>query len=208
MTSRRSLVALVVLLLLAASIPHPAGAQGGFGGGGGFGGRGGGSMGGRGRDGVGASGDMPGRNREAPAINTAELILKNGHDLALTESQVVRLTAVKARLDSALRQVRARMDSLAPGGRAADGDPGEPPPFDPSVSGPSGDRRGMREQIERRREAMKSYREALDQGRKSAFGVLEKEQRKQTAKLEKALRKKMEDEMPARNGGMGGGVPE
>jgi hypothetical protein len=186
MSIRRTLILLSICL--AAAVPSVAHAQ--FGGGG-IGGMGGGM--GRGRGGgMGRGGQMPGAPRRAePLINTVDLILKHGHELALTDSQVTRLTVVKAAQDSTLAVLQARLDSL--GGRRERGaDQGPAAPGD-------GDLAGTQPRTQERGEAVMAYRHALEHGRDAAFAVLEKKQRKQTEKLENELKKAMEESEPGRS---------
>jgi LTXXQ motif family protein len=132
---------------------------------------------------------MPGamRGRE-PLINSVDLILKHGHELALTDSQVTRLTAVKATQDSTLAVLKARLDSL--GGRRGRGEDQGSAGVDDG--GPS----AMQPRMQERGEAMVAYRHALESGRDAAFAVLEKKQRKQAEKLEKELKKAMQESEP------------
>ena len=173
------------------------GGMGGFGGGGfGRGGRG-------GMGGAGGRGQGTGMRREDPPINTVDLILKRGHDLALTDSQVVQITAVKARQDSSVAALRARLDSLAPGSRG--GDLGEPEEQGGAGPGSQSDD-ARRDRMRARQDAMKGYRDALKQGRDAALAVLEKKQRKQAEKLEGQLKKELESEAPqGAPNGQGGG---
>lgn len=173
----------------------------------------GGGRGGAGRGGP--PGGMPGGRREAPPINTVDLILSRGTELALTPAQVTALTAVKAQQDSALRVVRLRLDSLLPREPrpegAADGAPDDVPPppeadalddFPPGGPG-DGRRRPDRAAFER---VLADRKGALERGRKAAFAVLDKSQRKRAEQLEKARRTELEEERGAGApfGGRGG----
>jgi hypothetical protein len=186
-----SLAALVVSVALAPSALH---AQ--------FGGMGG--MGGMGRGGMGRGGGMGGRGgagggaaarRAEPLINSVDLILKYGTELALRDSQVVALQRVKTHQDSAIAGIKQRLDSLGQGRRDAE-DGGDP------LSGQG------RQQA--RGELMLAYREVLKQNRDTAFALLDKKQRKEAGKFEDAVKKEMESAEPAEPGRMGarrGGTP-
>src|SRR5437868_3993470 len=105
---RSCITAAVLTILALATLPNAARAQfGGMGGMGGTGRRGG--MGGRGRMGGERGGSA---RRSAPLINSVDLVLKHGTELALKDSQVVRIQAVKTRQDSSIASIKARLDSL------------------------------------------------------------------------------------------------
>jgi hypothetical protein len=180
-----TLAAAVALVTLPATAHAQFGGMGGMGGmgrRGGMGGRGGGMEGGGGRQGA---------RRAEPLINSVDLILKHGTELALTDSQVVRLTSVKTHQDSAIATIKARLDSLA-GPRGGD-------------SAGTRDPMSVQDRMQARGETMVAYREALTHGRDDAFAVLEKKQRKQAEKFEDALKKEMQDAEPADDrGGWGG----
>jgi hypothetical protein len=175
----------LVLLVAPAIASAQIGVGGGIGGMGRRGGIGGGMGGGR------AGGGMQGgRVADAPVINSVDLVLRHFHDLALSDTQVTQLTVVKARQDSLILPIRARLDSLVPPGQWAEG--GE------IIDGPTSDR------LLARREAMKAYREVLREGRSEAFTVLEKKQRKKAEKLESDIRKELQESGPrGRRGGFG-----
>ena len=162
------------------ALPVAASAQIGIGGIGGMGGRAGrggiGGMGGAGRGGM-----QGARAREAPVVNTVDLILRHFHDLALTDSQVTQLTLVKERQDSLVAPIHARLDSLAPARGRDDGrdDGGE------IIDGVEGDK------LLARRDAMKQYREVLKKSRGEALALLQKKQRRQAEKLESEVKKAM-----------------
>jgi hypothetical protein len=165
---------------------------------GGMGGMGRGGMGRGGMGGRGGRGNAGGAARSAdPMINSVDLILKYGTELALTDSQVTRLTAVKAHQDSAIATLKARLDSL--GGRRDAGQSGAA-----SNDGQSGDPMAAGDRMQQRGETMMAYRDALKQGRDAAFAVLEKKQRKQAEKYENALKKEMQDSAPADSRNWGG----
>lgn len=170
-------------------LPAAAHGQIGVGGMGGVGGRvGRGGVGG-GMGGARPSGGQSARGREAPIVNTVDLILRHFHDLALSDPQVTRISVVKARQDSLVTPIRARLDSLAPS-RARD-DGGE------IVDGEQGDR------LLARRDALKAYREVLKQSRGEAFAVLAKKQRKQAERLESDVKRELQQ-----NGGGRGRFPD
>jgi hypothetical protein len=146
---------------------------------------------------AGARGARP----EAPPVDVVTLLLQHGHELALADSQVMRLTAVKARQDSAMRPLRARLDSIGParGGAWAGTDAG----------GPSDeDREARRASMQARQAVMKDVRATLERGRGEALAVLDKKQRKHEKKLEKDAKKEAEEAVRPPNdlpGGFGGG---
>lgn len=161
-----------------AAVPSLASAQIGGGIGGRTGGRGGGMGGGMG--GMGRGGMQGMRSREEPIINSVDLILRHFHDLALSDSQVTQLTVVKARQDSLVVPIRAKLDSLAPAhGRDAGGE---------IIDGEQGDK------LLARRDAMKKYRDVLKQSRTEAFALLAKKQRKQAEKLESDVKKELQSD--------------
>jgi hypothetical protein len=170
---RRTRIAYLVLCALAPVAAHAQIAIGGIGTRGGIGaGIGGiGARGGR-RSGIPSIRDA----RDAPVINTVDLILRHFHDLALTDTQVTQLTVVKARQDSLIAPIRARLDSIA----QAPGRDG-----DTIIDAGDGDR------LLARRDALKAYREVFKKSRGEAFALLEKKQRKRASKLEDDLRKEL-----------------
>src|SRR5205085_2109709 len=112
-------------------------------------------------------------------------VLQHGHELALADSQVARLTAVKARQDSAVRPLQQRLDSIGPIARGAWAGT--------AAGGPSDDDRGaMLETMRARQAVMKDVRAAFDRGRGDALAALDKKQRKREKKLEKQARKEAE----------------
>ncbi|WP_148306313.1 hypothetical protein [Gemmatirosa kalamazoonensis] len=186
---RRPLRLVMVAALLGAIVALPSSARAQFGGRGGLGGAGRGGMGRRG--GMGGRGEgMPGAARRTePLVNSVDLILKHGTELALTDSQVVRLQRVKSHQDSAIEVVKLRLDSL-PGRRGGAAEGGDP--------------MAARDRMQARGEAMMAYRAVLKQGRDDAFGLLEKKQRKQAEKFESALKKEMQEAEPAGERDWGG----
>jgi hypothetical protein len=187
---RLTRIACAVLCALA-----PVAAQAQIGIGGGIGGRGG------VRGGIGV-GTRAGRGtgipsirdaRDAPAINTVDLILRHFHDLALTDTQVTQLTVVKARQDSMIAPIRARLDSIVQA-RVRDGDE--------IVDGDDGDR------LLARRDALKAYREVFKKSRGEAFALLDRKQRKRAGKLEDDVRKELLQGGPGRARGNPFGDPD
>jgi hypothetical protein len=178
------LAALVVAVLLAPSALH---AQ--FGGMGGMGGMGRGGMGRGGMGGRGGGAGGPSARRSDPLINTVDLILKHGTELALRDSQVIGLQRVKTHQDSAISGIKQRLDSLGQERRDAE-DGGDP------LAGQG------RQQA--RGELMLAYREVLKQNRDTAFALLDKKQRKEAGKFEDALKKEMESSEPAEQSGVRG----
>jgi hypothetical protein len=116
-----------------------------------------------------------------------DLVLKHGSELVLTDSQVVGLQRVKAHQDSAIGQMKQRLDSLGQSHSETGGDP-----------------MAAQGRMQARGELMMGYREILKENRDAAFALLEKKQRKQAEKFESALKKEMESAEPAEQGGMGG----
>ena len=174
----------IACLVFCALAPVAARAQIGVGGG--IGGRGGigggigiGTRGGRG-------GGIPSIRdaRDAPVINTVDLILRHFHDLALTDTQVTQLTVVKARQDSLIAPIRQRLDSVV---QARGRDGGE------IVDGADGDR------LLARRDALKAYRDVFKKTRAEAFALLAKKQRKRASRLEDDVRKELLQSGPGRS---------
>lgn len=178
---RRTRIACLALCALA---PFAAQAQIGIGGGiAGRGGMGGGiGIGARGGRGSGIPSIRDAR--DAPVINTVDLILRHFHDLALTDTQVTQLTVVKARQDSVIAPIRARLDSVV----HASGRDG-----DEIVDGEDGDR------LIARRDALKAYRDVFKKSRAEAFALLAKKQRKRAARLEDDVRKELLRAGPGRS---------
>ena len=181
---RQARIACIALCALA---PFAARAQIGIGGGiAGRGGMGGGMGGGIGigaRGGRGTGIPSIRDARDAPVINTVDLILRHFHDLALTDTQVTQLTVVKARQDSLIAPIRARLDSVV---RAS----GE---GDEIVGGEGGDRSIGR------RDALKAYREVFRKSRADAFALLARKQRKRASRLEDDVRKELLRAGPGRS---------
>jgi hypothetical protein len=181
------LVASVVLML-----PAVASAQ--------MGGRGGGMGGGRrGGGGDGSMRERRGGQDAAPArpVSVVGLVLDHATELAITDSQRVRLQAIRRTLDSANAPLLARLDSLRPTSR----------PINPDDMS-----QAQRDEVTARRSAlatvMEGLRESHAEARKATMDLLAPAQQQRAAELEqdavKDAKKRAEDDARRGEGpGMG-----
>jgi hypothetical protein len=125
----------------------------------------------------------------------AALVLDHASELAITDSQRVKLGAIRQVQDSANRPWLQRLDSLRPAGRPANG------PNDLSQE--------QRDEIAARRaainEIMAGMRETNAEARQQTMALLSEDQQKKAAKLEDEAKKKADEDRQRDQQGSGGG---
>jgi Spy/CpxP family protein refolding chaperone len=123
------------------------------------------------------------------ALNSVELLLQHRGELDLADSQVVAITAVKARLDSLDGALMQKLDSLRAQAPAA------PPGSDSRWS----------ERRDQFRDIVSQLRKNNDEARKQAMALLTPHQRKLAQGIEDEARKQLEENRPMHRGGRGYG---